>query len=582
MAVVEELIALLGFRLTGTDQLAKFNNGIQTAKKGLTGMQSVMAGFAGGIAAGFAIEGIRQVGRGLMALPKGAVEVGATFEKLQTTLETIEGSSAKAKASMDWVTEFAVKTPYEVEEVANSFVKLKAYGLDPLDGSLESLGNAASAMGKPLNAAIEAMADATTGENERLKEFGITSKKAGDNITYTWQENGKKMTKTVRKDAKEISDALRGIFDSRFKGAMDKQSRTWNGMMSNMSDAWQGFQRKIADAGWFKHMSDRLRGVLARINELAKNGTLDRWAKNISDGMIATAEVLSDVGGAFIRIGGGIKQFADYVVGSEHSVKTLLITLGLIAAAFFPWTAAIAVGIAALDDLIAYINGEGSAIGFFIDNVAKGWNRAVSAVEGFRSSCQAAVQSVLDYINGLASDILSAFTNINLAEAGKAMLASLLSGIVAGAQAVLDYVGGLATKIGSAFSGIKVDASGALGANAGPPVGSSNGAGRTGPAPSAGQSSPYAPALKKGASLDSGKKFASFDAALDRTNLRSGVPSIRGNNTVATDNSTTTIQVNVQGTKATPNEIAGAIKTAQAGRGRMKDIYFTASNPQTA
>ncbi|MDG4813775.1 hypothetical protein P8629_12270, partial [Hydrogenovibrio sp. 3SP14C1] len=85
-------------------------------------------------------------------------------------LETIEGSQEKAKASLDWIAGFAKKTPYDLAQVTESFVKLKAYGIDPIaDDALRILGDTGSAMGKSLDQAVEAFADAATGEFERLK-----------------------------------------------------------------------------------------------------------------------------------------------------------------------------------------------------------------------------------------------------------------------------------------------------------------------------------------------------------------------------------------------------------------------------
>ena len=57
------------------------------------------------------------------------------------------------------------------------FTKLVALGLNPSQRAMESYGNTAAAMGKDLSQMIEAVADAATGEFERLKEFGIKSKR---------------------------------------------------------------------------------------------------------------------------------------------------------------------------------------------------------------------------------------------------------------------------------------------------------------------------------------------------------------------------------------------------------------------
>ena len=103
------------------------------------------------------------------------VDVASQFEKFETVLISSTGSAEKAKEAMKWVTDFAVKTPYELDKVTEGFVALKNYGIDPTNGTLRTLGDTAAAMNKPLMQGVEALADAVTGENERLKEFGIVS-----------------------------------------------------------------------------------------------------------------------------------------------------------------------------------------------------------------------------------------------------------------------------------------------------------------------------------------------------------------------------------------------------------------------
>ena len=114
------------------------------------------------------LHGFARLGHGA----RGFVNTAQSFEKYQTILKTTEGSAQAAEKSMQWISEFAVKTPYELDETTDAFVRLRAYGLDPTNGLLQTLGDTSAAMGKPLMQAVEAIADAITGENERLKKFG--------------------------------------------------------------------------------------------------------------------------------------------------------------------------------------------------------------------------------------------------------------------------------------------------------------------------------------------------------------------------------------------------------------------------
>ncbi len=204
------------------------------------------------------------------------------FEQFQVMLENTEGSAAKARKAMSWVQDFAQKTPYELDQVMEAFVSLKAYGIDPMNGSLKALGDGASGMSKPIQQAVEALADAVTGEFERLKEFGIRSQKIGDQVAFTYTRNGKEVRRQVKMNAIEVEKAITGIMTDRFGGMMDRQSLTFAGMISNLKDAWSRFLMLIANAGVFDVVKGKLQQLLERVNTLANDGSLERWAKQIS------------------------------------------------------------------------------------------------------------------------------------------------------------------------------------------------------------------------------------------------------------------------------------------------------------
>lgn len=208
------------------------------------------------------------------------------FEQFQVMLEGTEGSSAKAKAALAWVQRFAEQTPYQLAEVTKAFVDMRNLGLDPSDGSLRALGDRASSLSLPLEQAVAMLGDATTFQFERLREFGVTATQEGNKVTLAYVKNGKKMTRTVAKDAVAVKNAITGLFSELSGGAMDRQAKTMSGIMSNLSDKWAGFLLRVGQAGIFDKVKAGLEGILAYINKLEKSGQLDAWAKSISDGLI--------------------------------------------------------------------------------------------------------------------------------------------------------------------------------------------------------------------------------------------------------------------------------------------------------
>lgn len=274
---------------------------------GRAGLKAVeKAAYGAGYAIGFTIRKASQlaltlakVAAGGAALALGAsiggvIATTAKFEQFQIMLEGTEGSAEKAKKSMAWVQNFSEKTPYQLEEVMRAYVQLKAYGIDPMEGSLRIAGDAASAMGKDLMSAVEAIADAQMGEMERLKELGITTKRSSGQIAMTYVKNGKTITKSVKENASDMRDGVLQIWDELFGGGMARQAKSFDGVMNNLKDKWTGFLLKIGQAGIFDKVKDMLVRLLAKLDEWAANGKLDEWAKSVSDWLVRMLENAED------------------------------------------------------------------------------------------------------------------------------------------------------------------------------------------------------------------------------------------------------------------------------------------------
>jgi phage tail tape-measure protein len=228
-------------------------------------------------------------GGGLLGGFVGTQIIGtaAQFEDYAATLKVLEGSAEGAQRALNWVSDFAAKTPFELDAVTEAYKKLRSYGLEPTGGMLKTLGDTASAMDKPLMQAVEAVADAVTGENERLKEFGITAHKQGGQITYEYtKKNGEQVRATVdASNRAQIQSTLQAIWNEKYEGAMEERSKTWNGMLSNLSDQWTRFANMLAQAGAFDFLKGELANLLATVDRMAADGSLQRLANDIGYGL---------------------------------------------------------------------------------------------------------------------------------------------------------------------------------------------------------------------------------------------------------------------------------------------------------
>lgn len=185
------------------------------------------------------------VGIGIKEFLSQVVDAQREFDKLNSSLVTATGSTANAAQAFQALQSFAATTPYSVKEATEAFIRLKNLGLDPSEAALRSYGNTASSQSKPLMQFVEAVADATHQQYERLKEFGIDASKNGSMVAFTF----KGVTTQLKDNAKDIQAYLKGIGDVNFAGAMERQANTLDGAISNLSDTWDGFLRQVAQNG---------------------------------------------------------------------------------------------------------------------------------------------------------------------------------------------------------------------------------------------------------------------------------------------------------------------------------------------
>lgn len=250
------------------DNLANKGTKAEKATASLTAKLGAVA--AGFLSLGAAIKAVNAL-----------VETNRQFEKLRAGLVTATGSVEGMEQAWGALMQYAMDTPYGIEQVTASFTKLINYGLTPSEEAMTSYGDTASAMSKSLDQMIEAVADAATGEFERLKEFGIKAKNNGDTITFTFRG----VATTVKNSSKEIEQYLIDLGKTNFGGAMQRQMNTLDGSIANLSDTWEIFKYNLSD-GAFADMASSAIGLvtdgIAELNNQMESGAvesnLDAWS----------------------------------------------------------------------------------------------------------------------------------------------------------------------------------------------------------------------------------------------------------------------------------------------------------------
>lgn len=208
------------------------------------------------------------------------VEVNREFGILQAGLETATGSAENAQMAFSAIQDFAATTPYDLAQATKAFTQLVNLGLTPSEQALRAYGNTASSMGKSLDQMVEAVADAATGEFERLKEFGIKASKQGDEVKFTFRGT----TETVKNNSEAIESYLIKLGENNFAGAMEKRMKTLDGAISNLGDTWDSVFFNIGQAGATNLMIEGIQdvtSVLSELNSMISSGELEGYIEAV-------------------------------------------------------------------------------------------------------------------------------------------------------------------------------------------------------------------------------------------------------------------------------------------------------------
>jgi len=214
--------------------------------------------------------GFAAIAAGAKALVSNIIEVRSEFEKYSAVLKNTLGSEVLARQSMNDLTEFAKKTPFALSELTESYVRLTNYGLQPSMEEMKAYGDLASSVGKDINMFSEAVADAVTGEFERLKEFGVKASKEGDKVTFTF----KGQTQVVQNNSQAIKDYLVSLGQVEgVAGSMAAVSDTLGGRISNLGDSWDQLMNTLGgeSSGIFATVITNLGKMVDMINNAVKS-----------------------------------------------------------------------------------------------------------------------------------------------------------------------------------------------------------------------------------------------------------------------------------------------------------------------
>lgn len=222
---------------------------------------------------------------------KSILTTGDEYKKLEAQMAALMGTMREGQSATQWIKEFANTTGTKIDTVRESFVLMKSMGLDPMNGSLQSLvdyGAKVGASQEKLQGIILAVSQMWAkqkiqgDEVIQLAERGIPvwdllAKATGKNVAELM-----KMSENSQLTREYISLLLDEIGKASTGQAAESLNRL-GGQFNVLSNNWEEFKRTIADSGVYKVATQFIKDLNDRFKAMAEDGSLKNAAQKISD-----------------------------------------------------------------------------------------------------------------------------------------------------------------------------------------------------------------------------------------------------------------------------------------------------------
>lgn len=190
-----------------------------------------------------------------ISILKGGIAYNGQIETYLTRLETLTGSAEEANKVLDRIKQDALKTPFDVSSLtqAESLLLATGMGADNARADILALGDAISASGGG-NEELQRMAV----NLQQIKNVGKASALDIKQFAYAGIDIYGLLADSMgvtRKEASQmdvtyemLSEALKKASSQggKYYGAMEKQSKTYNGAMSNLNESIEVLKGELA------------------------------------------------------------------------------------------------------------------------------------------------------------------------------------------------------------------------------------------------------------------------------------------------------------------------------------------------
>lgn len=327
---------------------SEFKTGVSGVEKQCNSLTKTVKKVATAIAGAFVVKKVVEFGT---AIAKVGVEYNALKEQSKVTWTTLLGSQEEAISQLERIEKFAASTPFSkmgVDQMAK-YLHNAGYEGDAVFNTLTKIGDMGSAFGVQEDSLVELTRQfsqvqqagyAYTEDLNILADRGIPIYQAiADQVGVTVAE-----VKKMASEGKLTADIYNAAIDSMAAttaGAMDAQSKTFNGMMSTLQDNLTTVAGLITEK-LFSALSGLLEKLLPVVEAFANA------YKETGSFKTALLEAMEAMGlEKWIEFGAEVKSVCDKVKDlttaffeNEQLITTIAIVLGTLTAAVLAFNAA--------------------------------------------------------------------------------------------------------------------------------------------------------------------------------------------------------------------------------------------------
>ena len=321
------------------------------------------------------------------------IRVGHNFMQASTEMENLTARAKNAykdldiaKGAMVEFQKIAVTTPFSLEAVTDAALKLKAFGLDPLDGSLRSIIDQSSAMGvsqENLEGIILAVGQAWAKQKLQGEEILQLVERG----VPVWDMLGRVLNKTTGEVQKLSEQGRLGRAEIRLlveemgranMGAAAENIDNMSGSWSNFNDKVREVYRTLGEQGAWNYLTQQVQLATKWFDQMLQSGQVAEWGKSFNS-------VLRSVGES-------IKSLTSWINENSGAIANLIKTYAGIKIAAFFYDGAKAAG--QLAKSIRGTSEETSALKKAWDLTSKGFGIGAAIAAGALRGLLAIIQTV--------------------------------------------------------------------------------------------------------------------------------------------------------------------------------------------